>query len=472
MTSVNGGFSSAPKFPSVENLLFLMRYDVLWGDPFARKIVDTTLSTMAAGGLFDQVGGGFFRYSTDHLWLVPHFEKMLYDNALLLMAYAEAACFIDKKYRRIAERIADYLFREMLDAEDGFYTAQDADSEGVEGKYYLWTIDEVLSVLGEEDGPAWVKDYDISAGGNFEGKNIPNRIGKGMMADDPRLESLLNYRNKRVPPLKDDKILASSNGLMIAALAIAGRLLDRQDWLEKAEKAAGFILDKLMNDGRLMSAWREGEAKHPATLDDHAYLLWGLWELYAATFDPRWLRETLVLSHKMLDLFAGEGGGLYLSGNDVTDLPIRQKNYSDSVLPSGNAVAALIFSRLALLCNDQQLEEAAQGIIGTGWGELEHVPNYYLALLSAWLFRDHHVNVIIAAGEGLPEILTEIKGYYPFLNCAVCGGGYERIDELIAFREEKQALDGKATVYLCDRRGCRPPITEIGELKKILNQKE
>ena len=258
---INGGFSSAPKFPSVENLLFLLQYNALTKDEESLEMVDKTLCGMAAGGIYDHIGGGFFRYSTDSQWLVPHFEKMLYDNALLLLVYSEAAIVINGKYRYIAERIVEYLDREMLSQEGAFYTAQDADSEGVEGKYYLWSPEEVIAILGEEEGSKFNKDYDISEEGNFEGKSIPNHIGKDFITEDPRLAELHRERIERVSPFKDDKILASSNGLIIAALSQAGRMLDRKVWIEKAEKAARFCLDNLFIDGRLMSRFRDGEAK-------------------------------------------------------------------------------------------------------------------------------------------------------------------------------------------------------------------
>ena len=469
--NINGGFSSAPKFPTVGNLLFLMRYYTLNNNVEALDIIEKTLYAIADGGICDHVGGGFFRYSTDSKWLVPHFEKMLYDNALLLMIYAEAALVIDEKYRYIAERIVEYLDREMLAEEGAYYTAQDADSEGVEGKYYLWTPAEVKAILGDKEGDKFNKDYDITEEGNFEGKNIPNRIGKGFIYNDQRLLKLHGERIKRVSPFKDDKILASSNGLMIAALAEAGRILDKPDWVEKAERAARFCLDKLFIEGRLMSRYREQEAKQHATLDDHAYLLWGILEIYYATFKPNWLNEAVKLSNKILFLFSGSQGGLYLSGNDIDDLPIRQKSYRDSVLPSGNSIVASCFTRISLITDNKGLEEAADNIIKAIWSDIEKVPIVYLGLLSAYLFRENNVNIIIRRGEGLEQMLDLIKGYHPFINYVLCGDGYDEINELIPFYEEKLAKDGKATAYICDNTGCKAPVNDIDQLKNLLINK-
>lgn len=457
-----GGFGSSPKFPSVQNLLFLLRYGVLFPKSNAHAMVGQTLDCMATGGIFDPIGGGFFRYSTDRKWLVPHFEKMLYDNAMLLLVYAEASLVLDSKYKAVAQRVVEYCMREMLGSQGGFFTAEDADSEGEEGKIYLWTPKQIIDALWEPDGKAFCRDYDITPNGNFEGKNIPNRIGKNFIADDPRLKKLLTARDERVHPFKDDKVLASSNGLMIAALAAAGRMLKEHKWIVQAGYTADFIVQNLFWDDRMMSRWREGQAAHPAVLDDYAYMLWGALELYEATYQMKWLRLAEDLSDQMLELFGSGSGLLYLSGKDVHDLPLRQSTASDSALPSGNAVAALCFTRLAAITENENLRRAAEDILAAAWGELEQAPLAYAGMLCAYMTKEAGGHVSIAAGEGMSELLSALSSYNPFLTVSVCSSNYENVDE------SKRPLSGKATAYYCNRNGCRPPVTEPPELASLV----
>lgn len=463
-----GGFGNAPKFPSVSNLLFLLRYNITNPESDAYKMVDKTLNCMATGGIFDHLGGGFFRYSTDRKWLVPHFEKMLYDNAMLMAVYAEASHAINKKYEQVARRVASYCLSEMHGVHGAFFTAEDADSEGVEGKMYLFTPGEVIAALGEAEGEAFCRDYDITQSGNFEGQNIPNRIGKELIPDDSRLQRLFAYRSKRVHPFKDDKVTTSSNGLMIAALALSGRLMKEPNWITQAERAAEFIKTNLFVKGRLMARWRENEAAHPAVLDDYAYFLWGIIELYSATYKPEWLDYSLSLAREMITLFSDGHGGLYLSGNDISDLPIRQKNFRDGALPSGNGIAAMNFYRLSAMTENEELKNAADSILFEAYSELKEIPFAYTSHLCAAMLSENLVNITISAGADLDKMLSLVNGFYPFAVPCVVGEGYERASYLMPNAESKPPLSGLATAYVCDTAGCRPPLTDLNQLENLL----
>ncbi|HQA48726.1 MAG TPA: thioredoxin domain-containing protein, partial [Bacillota bacterium] len=357
---VYGGFGGAPKFPTPHNLYFLLRYWKASGNGTALIMVEKTLESMYKGGLFDHIGFGFSRYSTDGKWLVPHFEKMLYDNALLAYAYTEAYQATGKDiYKDIARKIFTYVLRDMTSTGGGFYSAEDADSEGEEGKFYLWQPEEVKEAAGEEDGKLFCDWYGISPAGNFEGKSIPNLIGRdlGILYEDKALarrldgvrEKLFMYREKRIRPHRDDKILTSWNGLMIAALALGGRAFHSDEYIKAAEAAYGFIQRNLVRgDGRLLARYRDGESAFPAYLDDYAFLVWGLIELYRATFKTGYLKRALELNRDMLDLFWDEReGGLFLYGEDSEQLIMRPKEVYDGALPSGNSVALYNMLRLS-----------------------------------------------------------------------------------------------------------------------------
>lgn len=456
-----GGFHNPPKFPNPQLLLTLMRYACINPSSYALRIVDKTLTSMANGGLFDHVGGGFFRYSTDRVWLVPHFEKMLYDNAMLMQVYAEAARAIDIKYKDIVDRIGRYIKREMTSANGGFFTAEDADSEGVEGKYYLFMPYEITSILGEDEGQRFNDDYNITSKGNYEGRNILNRIGKSMMPYDKRLDKVLEYRNMRVKPFKDDKITTAYNALMIASTAIAGRLLGDGSFIELAEGAAGFIENNLYVDGRLMARWREGEAKHPSTLDDYAYLMWGHLELFYSTYDYKWLDKCKMVSEDILRLFKDTSGGLFYSASDITDLPIRQKTYYDGALPSGNAVIARNMIRLSELTGDIKYKLVADEIMQEVYQSMIDNPYSYSGHLVAFMERDFGKALTIINGEGVEDMITAIDGYKPFIHITLLNKD--------SMHSDKQSIEGKATAYMCDKYGCKPPVTDRQELIKLMN---
>ena len=366
--NIFGGFGSAPKFPTPHNLFFLLRYWYNTKEEYALIMVEKTLESMYKGGIYDHIGFGFSRYSTDEKWLVPHFEKMLYDNALLAIAYLEAyQATKKKKYAEIAQQIFTYVLRDMTSPEGGFYSAEDADSEGEEGKFYIWSKKEINDILGDKDGEKYCKYYNITDEGNFEGFNIPSLINSVIPDEDNELvescrKKLFDYRIKRIHPHKDDKILTAWNGLMIAAMAIGGRVLHNEVYTQAAEKAAEFILSKLVReDGRLLARYRDGDAAIPAYVDDYAYLIWGLIELYESTYKPKYLKKSLALNQDLIKLFwDNKSGGLFLYGSDSEQLIIRPKELYDGATPSGNSVAALNFIRLARMTGQHELEEKAQ----------------------------------------------------------------------------------------------------------------
>ena len=363
-----GSFGQAPKFPTPHHLIFLMRYARRTGDAKAMEMAEKTLEAMYRGGLFDHVGGGFSRYSTDKQWLVPHFEKMLYDNALLTFTYAEAFQHTHRPLcGMVARRTAEYVLRELESPRVSFYCGQDADSEGVEGKYYVFTPSELRDLLGEDAAGTFCRRYSITDQGNFEGCSIPNLIGQQDIDEEPAgvdtiREQLRLYRLDRTSLHKDDKILTAWNGLMIAALAKAGLVLEESHYLEAAGRAVDFISGHLTGrNGRLLARWRDGQSDHPGKLEDYAFYAWGLLELYGATFYIQYLAESQRLAGVLLDFFLDrENGDLYPYASDGEQLLTRSKEVYDGAMPSGNAVAALVFSRLARLTGETRWQEAAR----------------------------------------------------------------------------------------------------------------
>jgi len=387
-----GGFGSAPKFPGAHNLLFLLRYHRRTEDPRALAMVEKTLSAMYRGGIHDHIGGGFARYSTDERWLVPHFEKMLYDQALLAMAYLEAAAVTgNPSYGTVARRIFTYVQREMTGPEGAFFTALDADSEGGEGMFYLWTPDEVTAVLGEEDGAFFCRTFDITPAGNFAGRSIPNLIqsGAGLFGDgdETRMEScrtkMWAARQKRVGPAKDDKVLTGCNGLMIAAMAAGTRVLGDEAYARWAARAAGFVLDRLQLGGRLLARYREGQAAVPAFIDDYAFFTWGLLELHQVTGDGVYRREAAALTRQMQNLFGDPAGGFFFTGWDAQDLPVRPRQTYDGAVPSGGAVAVMNLVRLGRLTKDPAFTEGARRGLTALMGEAARQPAAHTFFLCA-----------------------------------------------------------------------------------------
>ena len=390
---IYGGFERKPKFPMPQNILLLLDYGMKNNDSESIHMAKVTLDSMYKGGIFDHIGFGFCRYSVDEKWLVPHFEKMLYDNALLGIAYSKA-CHITREglYKEIAEKIYEFICRDMTSENGGFYSALDADSEGVEGKFYVWDYNEIIDVLGEEDGEFISNFYDMTKLGNFEGKNIPNLIGKDLYFIDEgtfeRVEGirqkLFEYREKRVHPHRDEKIITSWNGLMIASLAYSGRILKEKEYINRAEKACDFILKNLSReDGRLLSTYSKGESYNLGLLSDYTFFIWGLIELYESTKNGNYLEKALELNEDMLKLFwDDENGGLFLTGDDGEKLVIRPKSIYDGAIPSGNSIAALNMMKLFKITGNKSLKDRAEEILYVFGEEISKNPLSYAYVLS------------------------------------------------------------------------------------------
>ena len=401
--SVFGGFSKAPKFPSPHNLSYLLSYYKATGEKRALEMVKITLKSMYKGGIFDHIGFGFSRYSVDEKWLVPHFEKMLYDNALLAMAYIETYEITkDNIYKEVAEKIFTYILRDMTSPEGGFYCGEDADSEGVEGKFYLWDFTEIYKVLDMEEGNLFINYYGIQREGNFEGRNIPNLIGEELEDLDKAdlkdkleniREKLFDYREKRIHPHKDDKILTSWNGLMIAAFAKAGMVFHEEKYKDVSTKALDFIFSKLQReDGRLLARFRQGESRYQAYLDDYAFIIWALIEVYEVTKDYFYIKKALELNKQMIELFLDkEKGGLFLYGKDSEELILRPKDIYDGAIPSGNSVAAMNMLRLFKITGDINLKEEAESIFKVFGNSINKIPRAHAKTLEALLYSDFNL---------------------------------------------------------------------------------
>ena len=470
-----GGFGRAPKFPTPHNLIFLMRYANRTKNRAAMKMAEVTLEAMYRGGLFDHVGGGLSRYSTDAQWLVPHFEKMLYDNALLVFAYTEAFQNSHRQlYETVVRRTVEYVLRELEAPHGGFFCGQDADSEGVEGKYYVFTPNEVYGLLGKEDAVAFCHRYGVTERGNFEGKSIPNLIGQQDIDTEPEgmdaiRERLRVFRLERTALHKDDKILTAWNGLMIAALAKAGLALNERSYLEAAKRAASFISQNLTDqNGRLLARWREGESAHSGKLDDYAFLAWGLLELYETTFEVQYLREARRLADLLLTYFFDEeGGGFYPYSSDGEQLVTRTKEVYDGAMPSGNAVAALVLLRLARFTGENRWREAAQKQVSCLAGAVAQHPLGHsftmLALLEElWPGAD-----LVCTGESIPhELMTLLReNTHPGLRVLVKTPENQlQLAELAPFTEAYPVPDHGMRYYLCRNGTCEAPVDDISKL--------
>ncbi len=370
----NGGFGTAPKFPTPHNLLFLLRFWRRTGDEGALKMVEKTLKVMRMGGIYDHIGFGFHRYSTDPNWLVPHFEKMLYDQALLILVYLEAYQATGKEeYANTAKEVLTYVLRDMISSEGAFYSAEDADSEGEEGKFYVWSKDEIEEILGVEEAEVFSKLYNVDVNGNFLDEATRRKTGKNIihlksdLPDTPTIyiklirKKLFEAREKRIKPHKDDKILTDWNGLMIAAFAKAGYIFNEPKYIQAAKKAVDFILNQMKNsEGRLLHRYRKGGADILAFLDDYAFLIWGLINLFEASFETLYLEKAIMLTEKQLKLFWDSSiGAFFFTGEDAESLLTRQKEIYDGAVPSGNSVAMLNLLRLAQLTGNDNYEKKA-----------------------------------------------------------------------------------------------------------------
>ncbi|WBW98620.1 thioredoxin domain-containing protein [Oceanirhabdus sp. W0125-5] len=477
-----GGFGDKPKFPAPHNLLFLLRYWKKSNNENLLKHVEKTLESMYRGGIYDHIGFGFSRYSVDEKWLVPHFEKMLYDNALLSYTYCEAyEATKDPLYKKFTEDIFTYILRDMTSPDGGFYSAEDADSEGVEGKFYVFSPDEVKSALGEEDGERYCKLYDITEKGNFEGKNIPNLINSTMSEltnheIDNLREKLYRFRAKRVHPFKDDKILTSWNGLMIASLAHAGRVFHNKDYVIQAEKAAKFILDNLSNhEGRLFARYRNEETINLGILDDYSFFIWGLIELYLSNFKTLYLEKAITLTDKMLELFWDEDShGFFLYGKDSEELIVRPKELYDGAIPSGNSAAVYTLLQLYKITGIDKYLDISEEFFKAFGGKAEEAPTAYTFYASSLMTKNTPGSQIILCGDVENEDIQNMlrvcnKTYDPF-RIVLVNDGDEKLKYLCPMLSDKTQIDCKTTAYVCKNYSCQKPITCADELEKILSE--
>lgn len=479
--SVYGGFREAPKFPTPHHLMFLLRYYQLEKDSRMLKIAEKTLQQMYRGGIFDHVGFGFSRYSTDQMWLVPHFEKMLYDNALLTTAYLEAYQVTHNElYKTVAIKTMDYVLRELTDSEGGFYSAQDADSEGKEGKYYVFRPEEVIELLGEEDGGYFNSWYGVTQKGNFEGKNILNLIhNKDFDKNNEKIETLNKkvyaYRLTRTSLHKDDKILTSWNALMIAAFAKAYKILQDEKYLTAAEQAVRFIETKLTDkEGRLLARYREGDASYLAYLDDYAFLVWALIELYEATFEADYLLKAVKLNETMIEYFWDENhSGFFLYGKDSENLIARPKEMYDGAMPSGNSAAAYVIIKLARMTGSKKLELLAEKQLKFFVSSAKEYPvgfSFYLMALLSALYSSTEIICVVKDNESAEKLKKIVSEHFmPNTTMIVKTSQNEKkINEIAEFIKDYGLKDNQTTYYVCENNACSAPFHNINELSTRL----
>ena len=476
-----GGFGGAPKFPPAGAIAFLLRQYTHHNDARLLKMATVTLDRMASGGMYDQIGGGFHRYSTDEQWRVPHFEKMLYDNALLAGEYLEAfQVAANPLYRRIAMETLDYVLRDMSNSTGGFYSSEDADSEGVEGRFYLWTEKEILNALGENDGRSFCGYYGVTPEGNFEARNILHLKALPPEADESRLApmrgKLLEARSRRVRPARDDKILASWNGLMISAFARGYRVLGDERYRQAAEKAAIFILTNMMSRGQLLRSSRGGYSKHPGYLDDYAFMADALVDLYEVTGEFKWLDAADRLVRKMIERFQDRNGGFYFTETAHVNLLARMKNLNDSAEPSGNAVAARVLMRLGRLLDRDSYRRDAEGVMEAAAAGMRDMPRTHLFILCALDFQLNPGPEIVVAGRKDKSDTRSLWGavsgrFLPNSVMAVTDPTDPSETESargIPLLADKTLIDGKAAIYVCKNYACRRPLTNPAGLRELL----
>jgi uncharacterized protein YyaL (SSP411 family) len=495
-----GGFSLAPKFPTPHIVTFLLRHWKATGNTQALSMAENTLVNMRFGGVYDHIGFGFHRYSTDAKWLLPHFEKMLYDQALLAVAYLETYQISGNPLLKLtAEEIFTYVLRDMTAPGGGFYSAEDADSEGVEGKFYVWTSDELKECLSSEQFNTVSQTYNIKSDGNFHDEATGAKTGANIfhltkahvdyknsttaeiahpVRENEAIRSLLfEYRKKRIHPHKDDKILTDWNGLMLGALAMGARIFSSEIYLEAAKDCASFILGKLLDDNnKLLHRYRDGEAAIPGMLNDYAFLVWGLLELYEADFDPLVLDKAVMLNETMLDLFWDDAaGGLFLTSSTGESLLIRPKEIYDGALPSGNSIALNNFLRIERLTGDSTLGHKADMLTRAFSETLKEVPSAYTQFLAGLYFMlEPSTEIVIVGNRHTDEtriILSRIRGIFSpnsVITFKNAESSNDILDKLAPFTKQYNAIDGKTTAYVCRNFSCESPTSDPDQIIKSL----
>ncbi len=495
-----GGFGKAPKFPSPHNLIFLLRYSKLFGVATGKTMVEKTLHQMRLGGVFDHIGLGFHRYSTDKRWFLPHFEKMLYDQAMISMAFLETYQLTNNEnYAKVAREIFTYVLRDMTDKDGGFYSAEDADSEGEEGIFYIWTQEELVEILGEDDGLKLAKTFGFIDGGNFfeeaggqtTGNNIPyfqddrETLAKNvdMSLDDfnafieKSREKLFKVREKRIHPLKDDKILTDWNGLMIAALSQGGQVLGDEVYIDAAKNAVKFVLESLRDkNGRLMKRSRLGKAGLQPHLDDYSFMVFGLLNLYEATFDPSYLASALELTEIMIEDFSDKNGGFFIGSKDAEKLMIRAKDSYDGAIPSGNSVAALNLFRLGKITGNTKWTDLGYSTLKAFTDKAKQSPTGFSHMLTAFMFDFKNPKEVVLVGDSndpeTQKIISAIrKNYSP--NKVILFKDVSNPDALLQvapWTKDHVMINGSPTFYICENFACKQPTTSLDLAMKYINE--
>ncbi len=484
----HGGWGDAPKFPESPDIEFLMRHHDRTNDKLALDMAVKTLEAMVKGGMYDLIGGGFHRYSVDKFWLVPHFEKMLYDNAQLVETYLHAWQITgEDAFRDVALDTLEFLDRDFKDPAGGYYSSLDADSEGEEGTYYLWSNAQIVDALEDENLAEIVREvYGITEAGNFEGKNIPTQTVELSEAAERRgiseseiaviisgaKKKLLSYRSQRIRPGLDDKILTSWNGLTLIALSKAAKTLSNKDLLMKAQKLANFLLKELVIDGNLMRSWRQGKANFSAYLEDHAALALGLLELYQADFNSRWFHAAYHHAEEILGNFQDPNGGFFDTRNDHEQLIARPKSLQDSPTPSGNTLAALLLLKLFALTGENRFYEPAESVIrAMQENAVRHPSSFGGWLCAADIALGPQLQLAVIGKVEQPGFihLVEVANhqYTPRLVVAAAPPNFKGGPQLLEHREQ---VDGKPTAFLCQGFACRLPTTSPDELKVQIEQ--
>ncbi|MDQ2974806.1 MAG: thioredoxin domain-containing protein [Acidobacteriota bacterium] len=489
--ATNGGFGGAPKFPPAMSLEFLLHTHYRTADPQALGIVTHTCRKMAEGGIFDHLGGGFHRYSTDARWLVPHFEKMLYDNALLSRLYLHYYQVTgDTSAGAVAEGILDYVVREMTDPLGGFYSTQDADSEGVEGKFFVWSADEIKKLLGEREAELFAAYYNVTESGNFEGENILNvthdltEVARAQNVTPEQLTESLKEarrilfaaREKRIKPARDEKVLTAWNGLMLASFAEAGAILNRADYMQVAKHNARFVLDNLRKDGLLLRTYKDGQAKLNAYLEDYAFYIDGLLTLFETTGELEWFQEAGALAATMIDEFWDEQeGGFFFTGKSHEELIVRAKEFFDNATPSGNSVAAEVLLRIGMLADNGDYQRRAATVLRLTASMLRRYASGFGRLLCAldfYLGKPKEIAIVGAPdSEDTQSLLKEIwKPYLPNKVIAQASSDDKSAAQLIPLLRDRPARDNKATAYVCEHFVCKEPAPTPRQLaSQLLN---